>query len=35
MPKIYTYTEPLQADMVDAFCVLQKEFTDQFVYYEI
>lgn len=34
MPKIYTYTEPLQADMVDAFCVLQKEFTDQFVYYE-
>lgn len=34
MPKIYTYTQPLQADLVDAFCVLQKEFTDQFVYYE-
>ncbi|WP_058985625.1 isochorismate synthase [Hugonella massiliensis] len=34
MPKIFTYTEPLHADMIDAFCVLQKEFTDQFVYYE-
>lgn len=34
MPKIYSYTAPLETDMVDAFCVLQKGFTDQFVYYD-
>lgn len=34
MPKIYSYTTPLETDMVDAFCVLQKGFTDQFVYYD-
>lgn len=33
MPKIYSYTCPLHADALDAFCVLQKGFTDQFVYY--
>ena len=34
MTKIYSHTVPLQADMVDAFCTLQKGFTDQFVYYD-
>ena len=34
MAKIYTYALPLGADIVDAFCQLQKGFTDQFVYYE-
>ncbi len=34
MTKIYSYTQPVQADLVDAFCVLQKGFTDQFVYYD-
>ena len=33
MTRIYSYTQPLDADIVDAFCVLQKGFTDQFVYY--
>lgn len=33
MTKIYSYTKPIAADMVDAFCTLQKGFTDQFVYY--
>lgn len=33
MTKIYSYTQPIEADIVDAFCVLQKGFTDQFVYY--
>ena len=33
MTKIYSYTRPLDADIVDAFCTLQKGFTDQFVYY--
>lgn len=33
MPKIFSYTVPLEADIVDAFCVMQKGFTDQFVYY--
>lgn len=33
MPKIYSFTRALDADVVDAFCVLQKGFTDQFVYY--
>lgn len=31
--KIYSYTQVVEADIVDAFCVLQKGFTDQFVYY--
>lgn len=33
MPRIYSYTLPLEIDVVDAFCCLQKGFTDQFVYY--
>ena len=32
--KIYTYTKPLSTDIVDAFCSLQQDFTDQFVYYD-
>ncbi|MBR5949804.1 MAG: isochorismate synthase [Actinomycetaceae bacterium] len=32
MPKIYTTSVPIEADIVDAFCALQKDFTDQFVY---
>ena len=34
MTKIYSRTLPLNADIVDAFCALQKGFTDQFVYYD-
>lgn len=34
MTKLYSFTQPIQADIVDAFCVLQKGFTDQFVYYD-
>lgn len=34
MTKLYSYTVPLDTDMIDAFCVLQKGFTDQFVYYD-
>ncbi|MBR5260046.1 MAG: hypothetical protein IKV48_06205 [Eggerthellaceae bacterium] len=34
MTKIYSLTQPLSADMVDAFCTLQKGFTDQVVYYD-
>lgn len=34
MTKIYSLTVPVDADIVDAFCVLQKGFTDQFVYYD-
>ncbi len=34
MTKVYSFTCELDADMVDAFCVLQKGFTDQFVYYD-
>lgn len=33
MTRIFSYTQPLEADIVDAFCLLQKGFTDQFVYY--
>ena len=33
MTRIYSFTQPLNADIVDAFCTLQKGFTDQFVYY--
>lgn len=33
MSKIYSFTTPLETDIVDAFCALQKGFTDQFVYY--
>ena len=32
--KIYTYAQPLDADIVDVFCSLQNGFTDQFVYYD-
>lgn len=34
MTKIYSFTCELDADIVDAFCVMQKGFTDQFVYYD-
>ena len=34
MPRVYTSTQRLEADALDAFCVLQKGFTDQFVYYD-
>lgn len=34
MSKVYSYTVALDVDIVDAFCVLQKGFTDQFVYYD-
>ena len=34
MTKVFSYTQAIQADIVDAFCVLQKGFTDQFVYYD-
>ena len=34
MTKLYSRTVPLNTDIVDAFCVLQKGFTDQFVYYD-
>ena len=33
MTKIYSLTRPVADDIVDAFCSLQKGFTDQFVYY--
>lgn len=33
MSKIYSFTTPLETDIVDAFCALQKGFTDQFIYY--
>lgn len=33
MTKLYSYTQPIEADIVDVFCTLQKGFTDQFVYY--
>ena len=33
MTKVFSYTQPINNDIVDAFCVLQKGFTDQFVYY--
>ena len=33
MTRIFSYTQPLDADIVDAFCTMQKGFTDQFVYY--
>lgn len=34
MTKLYSRTVALNTDIVDAFCVLQKGFTDQFVYYD-
>lgn len=34
MTRIYTCNVPIEADVVDAFCALQKGFTDQFVYYD-
>ena len=33
MTKIYSSSVPIVADIVDAFCIMQKGFTDQFVYY--
>lgn len=32
MPRIYTTSVRIDADAADAFCALQKDFTDQFVY---
>ncbi len=34
MARVYSATSRLDADMVDAFCALQKGFSDQFVYYD-
>ena len=34
MTRIYTSNVPIEVDLVDAFCALQKGFTDQFVYYD-
>ncbi len=34
MTRIHTYSQPIDADIVDAFCSLQKGFTDQFAYYD-
>ena len=34
MTKIYSSSVPIEADIVDAFCIMQKGFTDQFVYYD-
>lgn len=34
MAKVYSQSIRLETDIVDAFCVLQKGFTDQFVYYD-
>ncbi len=34
MTRIFSFTRSIDADIVDAFCVLQRGFTDQFVYYE-
>ena len=34
MTKIYSLSQTIDADIVDAFCSLQKGFTDQFVYYD-
>ena len=33
MTRIYSSSVPIESDIVDAFCVMQKGFTDQFVYY--
>lgn len=33
MTKIYSSSVPIEADIVGAFCIMQKGFTDQFVYY--
>lgn len=33
MTRIHSFTVPVDADIVDAFCLMQKGFTDQFVYY--
>lgn len=33
MPKLYSYTVSLDSDLLDTYCILQKGFTDQFVYY--
>ncbi len=33
MTKIHSYTKHISADIVDAFCELQENYTDQFVYY--
>jgi len=34
MPRVYTSARRFEGDALDAFCVLQKGFTDQFVYYD-
>lgn len=32
--KIFTFTSKIDSDIVDAFCLLERDFTDQFVYYD-
>ncbi len=34
LTKIYSYSQPIETPVADAFCALQKGFTDQFVYYD-
>lgn len=34
MTRIYSLTRAIETDIVDAFCTLQRGFTDQFVYYD-
>ena len=34
LTKLYTYTTPVRADALDAFCELQRAYTDQFVVYD-
>lgn len=34
MAKLYSYTQEIEENVVDAFCSLEHEFTDQFAFYE-
>ncbi len=34
MTKIFSHTQSVDTDIVDAFCIMQRGFTDQFVYYD-
>lgn len=34
MTKVFSYTQEVEDDIIDAFCVLQEGFTDQFAYYD-
>ncbi len=33
MTKLFSYTLPIDGSLVDAYCALERDFTDQFVYY--